>query len=165
MSRFIQMYCGTGKGKSAAALGWGVRCACEGKNVFVVSFLKGKNSSSQEFLKKLEPEIKLFCFDKFSCSYNQLTEEEKQEEHIHAQSGLHFVRKVILTEECDVLILDEILDLARNGIISVKEIIPLIEQVGDNMELIMTGEERCEELWPYVDKVTQVSTLKEKTVG
>lgn len=44
------------------------------------------------------------------------------------------------------------------GIISVEEIIPLIEAVGDGVELIMTGVERCEELWPYVDEVTEVRT-------
>ena len=71
---------------------------------------------------------------------------------------MNFSKKVLVTSECDVLILDEILGLPQRGIISVQEIIPLIEAVGDGVELIMTGIERCEELWPYVDEVTEVIT-------
>ena len=61
----IQLYCGTGSGRSAAAIGQGIRYAAAGKRVVVVRFLKGKTSLDLEYLKKLEPEIKLFSFDKF----------------------------------------------------------------------------------------------------
>ena len=77
------------------------------------------------------------------------------------QNGLSYARKVMVTGECDLLILDEILDLSRNGIITEEDLIPLIDAVPDGMELIMTGTERCEKLWPHVDKVTEVTTLKQ----
>lgn len=156
--RYIHIYCGNGGGKSSAAIGQGIKCACAGKTVFVVQFLKGKVESELDYLKRLEPEIKLFSFDKFEEQFCDLTEEEKQEETLHIRNGLNFAKKVLVTSECDMLILDEILGLPQKGIISVEEIIPLIEAVGDGVELIMTGIERCEELWPYVDEVTEVRT-------
>ncbi len=159
------MYCGTGRGKSASAMGRGVQLACEGKKVFLISFLKGKKVEEPAYLKRLEPEFKTFTFDKFSDSYDHLSREEKREETAHVQNGLNYARKVLVTGECDLLILDEILDLARNGIITQEDLIPLIDSVPDGMELIMTGTERCEKLWPHVDKVTEVTTLKESALS
>ena len=157
--KYIHIYCGTGGGKSSAAIGQGIKSACAGKNVFVVQFLKGKEGSELDFLKRLEPEIKLFCFDKFEEQFSELTSEEKQEEIINIRNGLNFAKKVLVTSECDVLILDEILGLPQKGIISVEEILPLIQAVGDGVELIMTGTKRCRELWPYVDEVTEMQTV------
>ena len=149
----VQMYCGTGMGRSAAAIGQGIRFACSGKTVFVVEFLKGKASMEYDYLRKLEPEIKVFCFDRFDVSYSHLNEEERREERIHTINGLNYARKVAATSECDVLILDEALDLVSLGIVDVKELISLIEGAGDDVSLILTGTDRCEKLWPYVDRV------------
>ncbi len=156
--RYIHMYCGTGWGKSSAAIGRGIKAACAGKTVFVVQFLKGKAGSELDFIKRLEPEIKLFTFDKFEEQFAELSEEEKREEMMNIRNGLNFAKKVLVTSECDVLILDEILGLPQKGIITQEDIIPLIEAVGDGVELIMTGIDRCEALWPYVDEVTEVRT-------
>ena len=68
-----------------------------------------------------------------------------------------------MTSECDVLILDEILGLPQKGIITEEEILPLLEAVGDGVELIMTGISRCKSLWPYVDEVTEVQTEYRRT--
>ena len=162
MSKYVQMYCGTGKGKTGAALGRGIQEACGGKTVYIIRFLKGKETGDTEFLKRLEPELKIFSFDKFRGGFAVLTEEEKAEERIHLQTGLTFARKVMTTGECDVLILDEILDLGRNGVVKVDDLIPLIEKAGENMELILTGTDQCISLWPYMDKVTEVKTMSEK---
>lgn len=161
MSKFIQIYCGSGKGKTSAALGRGIRYACIGKSVFIVTFLKGKSNLDMDFLKRMEPEIKVFSFDKFSQNYESLSETEKREARIHVQNGINFARKVLMTEECDVLILDEVLDLEKNGIIQTEDLLHLLKAVPDGMEVILTGDERCERLWPCVDMVTDVETLKE----
>lgn len=161
--KYIHIYCGTGGGKSSAAIGQGIKAACAGKTVFVIQFLKGKAESELDYLKRLEPEIKLFSFDKFPERFNELNEEEKQEEIMHIRNGLNFAKKVLVTSECDVLILDEILGLPQKGIITEEEILPLLEAVGDGVELIMTGISRCRSLWPYVDEVTEVQTEYRRT--
>ncbi len=160
MARLIHMYCGTGKGKTSAALGWALQYAVEGKTVYVECFLKGKDNYDFSYLKRLEPNIQFFNFDKFNECYNDLDEERKKEDRIHVQNGLNFARKVLTTESADVLVLDEILDLAVNGLINANDIINLTNKVDDNTVLIMTGTDRCEWLWPYVDKVTEVKSLQ-----
>ena len=157
--RYIHIFCGTGVGKTSAALGKGIREAGDGKSVVLIQFLKEKQSGdSLEFFKRLEPEVKLFRFEKFPENYESLTEREKEDEIRNIKNGLNFAKKVLVTEECDVLILDEILGLTEKGIVTVEELKGLIHAVGEETELILTGNNRCEELWPYVDEVTELTT-------
>ena len=128
--------------------------------MFVIQFLKGKADLELDYLKRLEPEIKVFSFAKFVDEFSNLPEQQQQQEIIQIRNGLNFAKKVLVTAECDILILDEILGLTREGIISAEDIIPLLEAVGDDMELLLTGYDRCEALWPYADEVTEVQTLK-----
>ena len=158
---FVKIYCGEGKGKSTASLGRALVCASEGKSVFVIQFLKGRMTGKLDYFKRLEPDIKVFNFDKYAQSYSFLTPSQQEEEQAHVRNGLNYAKKVLQTEECDMLILDEVLDLPSCGIVSEDELIPLLMHVPEKMELIMTGTARCEKLWKYVGRVTEVTTLKE----
>ena len=74
----IQIYYGEGQGKTSAALGNAIRKASNGKSAYVVQFMKGQLGS--EFLNRLEPEIKVFRFERCSEGFDSLSEEEKQEQ-------------------------------------------------------------------------------------
>ena len=74
----VRIYYGEGHGKSTAALGTAIREASHGKSATVISFLKEKSEDSEELLKKLEPELKFFRFEKSENSFDELTEEEKK---------------------------------------------------------------------------------------
>lgn len=157
--RYIHIFCGTGVGKTSAALGKGVREAGLGRSVVLIQFLKEKQPGEcLDYFKRLEPEIKMFRFEKFPENFESLTEWEKEDEIQNIKNGLNFAKKVLVTEECDVLILDEILGLTDKGIVTMEELISLINSVGDGMTLYLTGTNRCEELWPYVDEVTELGT-------
>lgn len=56
----VKIYFGEGKGKSTSSMGRALVCAGEEKEVFVIQFLKGKMTGSLDYLKRLEPEIKVF---------------------------------------------------------------------------------------------------------
>ena len=71
----VQIYSGEGHGKSAAALGRAIQVASSGKNVVIINFLKG--TQNEEFLKRLEPEIKIFRFEKSEEEFAQLSEDNK----------------------------------------------------------------------------------------
>lgn len=157
--RYVHIFCGTGVGKTSAALGKGVRAAAEGKSVVLIQFLKEQQSGeSQEFFKRLEPEVKLFRFQRFPENYENLTEREKEDEIQNIKNGLNFAKKVLVTEAADVLILDEILGLTDKGIVAIEELRGLIDVVGYGTELYLTGTSECRDLWPYVDEVTELRT-------
>ena len=107
----VHIYCGKGKGKTTAAIGQAIKAACEGRNVVIIEFLKAKEEDELGFLKRLEPEIKVFRFEKFQECFEDLPEEKREEEILNMKNALNFARKVLVTEECDVLILDEVLGL------------------------------------------------------
>ena len=71
----IQIYSGEGHGKSPAALGRAIQSACEGEYVVIIQFLKGRGLTESEFVKRLEPEIKIFRFEKSVEDFSQLSDE------------------------------------------------------------------------------------------
>ena len=156
----IRIYSGTGRGKSPAALGRAVQTACRGGNVVVIQFLKGRGLSDSDFLKRLEPEIKVFRFEKSDEGYDELTPEQRAEETDNIRNGIGFARKVLNTGGCDMLILDEVLGLVANNIITVEELKEVLELKSDAVDIIMTGNSVAEELYGLADEVTIITTEK-----
>ena len=149
----VQVYYGAGRGKSPAALGRAIRAAAEGKTVFIIQFLKGKSDEEMEFLKRLEPEIKFFRFEKSEEYFSELSEEEQLEEVKNIKNGINFAKKVLTTRECDLVILDEVLGLVDHGLIDAEELKTLIGARLDDTDLIMTGWVLSDELRPYIDEI------------
>ena len=69
----IMIICGEGKGKTSAAIGRGISGASKGKSVIIIRFLKGKVKEKDEFIKRLEPEIKVFSFEKWDVDYESFS--------------------------------------------------------------------------------------------
>ena len=155
-----QIYCGPGKGKTSVAVGQAIRAVGHGKRAIIIQFLKGKATTQLDYLSALEPDIRLFRFEKKDKYYEDLTEEEKQEENLNIRNGLNFARKVLITEECELLILDEILSALELGIVSEDEVIGLIEAKDDETELILTGTATTEALKDAADRVVSLEVIK-----
>lgn len=155
----IQIYSGEGHGKSPAALGKAVQAACRGEYVVIIQFLKGRGLAESEFVKRLEPEIKIFRFEKSVEDFSLLSEEHKAEEKQNIRNGLNFARKILNTGECSLLILDEVLGLIDNEITTVEELKTLLAGKPEEMEIIMTGIALNDEVCALADNVTKVETM------
>ncbi len=156
-----KVFCGEGKGKSTASLGRAVVCASVGKTVFLIQFLKGRHEVKTDYLSRLEPELRVFSFEKLNRYYEELTEEEKREENINIRNGINFARKVLRINECDLLILDEVLGLVDLGIITETEIEELIKDKPEEMELVLTGRNLPESLAEYADYISKIDIMKD----
>ncbi len=155
-----RIFCGDGKGKSMAALGEAVLAASHGKNVMVIQFLKERKTENMEYFLRLEPEIKLFRFERSEKCYLNMSEEEREEEKLNIRNGLNFARKVLSTQGCDLLILDEVLGLLDTEIVSEDDILELMDQKNEEMDLILTGLYQAPELWSRADEVTVMQKKK-----
>lgn len=155
----IHIYSGEGHGKSPAAFGKALQRACEGENVVIIGFLKGKGIADSDFVKRLEPEIRIFRFEKSEEEFKQLSEERQAEEIYNIKNGLNFAKKVMNTDECSLLILDEVLELLDNDIIAVEELKNLMLCKPEGMDVIMTGVTLNEEVGMLADEVTQIATI------
>ena len=156
----VHIYCGHGKGKTSAALGKAIQAASCGKTVMIIQFLKKRQSDEIGFIRRLEPEIKLFRFERSEQSFESLSEEERAEESMNIRNGMNFARKVISTQGCDVLILDEVLGLVEAGITTKEELKSLVELKDEEMDLILTGVNESEELWGLADEVTVMESKR-----
>ena len=154
-----EVYCGNGKGKTALAIGQSLRVATQGKSVIVIQFLKGREKRALDFLQEvMDLDFKIFRFEKRDCCYEELSEEEKAEERSNILNGVNFARKVVVTRECDFLLLDEILGLVDCGIVTADMVADILKQKDESMHIVMTGWNLPEALKPYVDTVTTLNT-------
>ena len=158
----IQIYSGDGHGKSPAALGKAVQAAVQGDNVVIIQFLKGKGLEESDFLKRLEPEIKLFRFEKSDENFSELPDERKKEEIQNIKNGMTFAKKVLSTGECNLLILDEVLGLIEKEIITVEELKNVLECRSENTDIILTGINLKDEVCILADEVFKIETVKFK---
>lgn len=157
----IHIYTGDGRGKSPAALGRAVQAAANGEQVVIIQFLKEKGLEDTEFVRRMEPDIKLFRFEKSEENFEELSEEKKAEESMNIRNGLNFANKVLSTGECNLLILDEVLGLLDKHIIEVDDLKALLSQKGDT-DIILTGITLNDEVCILADEVSKIETLKFK---
>lgn len=152
----VTVYCGDGKGKTTAALGYAVQAAGQGNNVIIIQFLKGRKDEEMEFLRRLEPEVKFFSFAKSEKNFAELSEEEQKEETINIRNGFNFARKVLVTGECSLLILDEFLGLWDNHMISEEDVASLMNAASEETEIILTGRVMEDGLRKYIGKTYEI---------
>ena len=157
MKNNVKVIYGQGSGKSAAALGIVVRAASAGNSVSLIQFLKGNREGKLiDFLKRLEPEVKVFRFEKHTARFSELNESEKQEELLNIQNGFHFAKKVVSTHSCDVLVLDEVLALIDRHIMEPEELLSLMDSVPEDMTLILTGKVLPDCIKQAVENITRI---------
>lgn len=155
----VFVYYGEGKGKSASALGYAMKEASQGKNVIIIQFLKEKNEEEMSFIRRLEPEIKFFRFEKSAENYNELSPEEQKEESINIKNGINFAKKVLVTGECNVLILDEFLGLLDNRVISIEDLELLLQAKSEDTEIIFTGRAMHTDMTPYANEIYRIQPV------
>jgi len=157
---FVQVIYGEGPGKTSAALGKCIQAVSLGYTVVFISFLKGKNQDEYECIKRLEPDMKVFCFEKEEERYEELSSERQEEEKLNLMNGFHFANKVVETGECDLLVLDEVLGMLDLGMITVQDIYRLIEHCEGQTDLLMTGKCIPKELLQHVNLVAEIKLVK-----
>jgi len=151
----ITIFSGEGRGKSSAAFGRALARASSGERTVIIQFLKGNGMYESEFVKRLEPEIKLFRFERGKRDYKDRSEQERMEEAENIRNGLLFARKVLSTGQCDLLILDEVLEVISNNIISVDQLREICRD-HRGVDVIMTGTTLDPEICTFADEILEI---------
>ena len=157
----LEVICGKdSSGKTAMALGRALQALTEQKTVIVIQFLKGSEKiGNLEVLKRMEPELKVFRFEKSDRYFAELSDAEKKDEQINIRNGLNYAKKVLTTEECDLLVLDEALGLVDQNIVAEEELEGLLK-CRDQVQVIVTGKVLPEGIRRIADKVEEVDCCK-----
>lgn len=156
----IQIYYGEGHGKSTAAIGNAIHVASEGKSAIIIQFLKGKNENELAFLNRLEPEIKVFRFAKSDECFDELSESEQQEEIMNLRNGFNYGKKVVTTGACDMLVLDEVLGIMDQKVITSQDLQQLFLNKPEDMTLVCTGRVLDDSIREYADEIYNIAPEK-----
>ena len=150
----IQIYYGEGQGKTSAALGNAIRKASNGQSAYVVQFMKGQLDT--EYLTRLEPEVKVFRFERCSEGFDALDEAEKQEQKQNIQHGLNFAKKALVTGQCDMLVLDEVLGLVKEGMATEDQILEVLQAKSLYTDVILTGRDSLPRVFDMADNILNI---------
>jgi len=155
---FIQIYTGNGKGKSTAAIGQAVRAAGSGFKTYIAQFMKEYPYSELISLKNLSQWITIEQFGGDDFVYKK--ELPGKEELDKAEQGLQNAKEKMLSNEYDIIILDEAIVAIYFKLIETNDLIKFIKAKPKNVELILTGRYCPEELIDLADLVTEMKEVK-----
>jgi len=169
---YIYLYTGTGGGKTANALGLALRSVGHGKSVVIIQFFKWREDIGEYLIKdRLAPNYEIYQFGREAW----LGEEEKTEEFCGekfavecvknldkelARKALDFARKIMKEKKPHLLVLDEIGLAAEWKLVSVKDVLELLDNVPEETTVIMTGRLAPKELADRADFVNIVQQVK-----
>ncbi len=153
---YIHVYTGPGKGKTTAALGLGLRANGAGYKVHIIQFMKGRRYNEINAIEKLDNfSISQYGRDEFVSKENP----EKIDIDL-AQKGLLHANDVIKNKKYDMVVLDEINVAIDYNLISIKDMLKLIEKKPEDLELVLTGRNAHPEIIRIADVVTEMLEIK-----
>ena len=153
----MEVFTGDGKGKTSAALGITLRALGHNLRVFIVYFMKGDFPYGEQ---KVLAQLQNVTFAKFGQLNFVDPNNIKEEEKVEARKALDTARKAMLSNDYDVVILDEINVAAAWKLIDLSEVIKLIQEKPEKVELILTGRYADDKLIELADLVTNMTKVK-----
>lgn len=137
-NQHIHVYLGATKDTIRQAVGLGIETLANHQKVIMIQFLNEEETGLYEVIKKLEPQFKLFYFE---------------------NTTLMFAKKVMDTEECDVVILANVFEAINKKLITIDALIDIIDNKPHNICLILTGDVLPQEIKSKTDKIVYIKRL------
>ncbi|MDE1829707.1 MAG: cob(I)yrinic acid a,c-diamide adenosyltransferase [Thaumarchaeota archaeon] len=156
----VIVYTGKGKGKTTAALGMALRAIGYDHKVCMIQFIKGSwHYGEMTSSKRLEPEFELTAVGKGFVGI--MDDKSPIEDHKKiASEALVIAKEKISSQKYNIVILDEINYAVNLGLVSVDDVIKLIQSKPENVNLVLTGNHVKDEIVELADLVTEMKEVK-----
>jgi cob(I)alamin adenosyltransferase len=156
----VIVYTGKGKGKTTAALGIALRAVGHNYKICMIQFIKGSwHYGEMTSSKRLEPEFELIAIGKgFVGIIDDNTPIEKHKKI--ADAALHLSREKIISENYDIVILDEINYAINLGLVKLEDVLDIIKIKPPHVNLVLTGNYARDEIIDVADLVTEMKEIK-----
>lgn len=153
----VHIYTGDGKGKTIAAFGLAMRASGRGLSALIIQFLKKGADFGEVVAAERLPEIRVeqYGTGRF-IQGDDLTEEDVR----LARLAMDRAREAISSEKFDLIILDELNVAIHFGLISLPEVLQVIDSKPSSVELVITGRWAKEQLEAKADYVTEMQAIK-----
>ena len=154
------VYTGKGKGKTTAALGLALRAKGYDKKICMIQFIKGSwHYGEMDSTKKLEPGFEMVAVGKGFVGI--IDDKSPIEDHEKvAKEAIKISNEKIQSGKYDIVILDEINYAVNLKLISVNDVIELINSKPNHIDLVLTGNYAKDEIIEIADLVTEMKEIK-----
>lgn len=154
----IQVYTGSGKGKTTAAFGLAMRARGQGLRVSIIQFLKGGPSGEIEEAGKLG--IKLIRFPGSVSPGCCLNREEKLKLKARLQRDFSRAKEIVMGGRYDLVVLDELNFVLSQGLLMTKDVLALLREKPNHVEVVLTGRYAPKSIVRRADLVTEMVEVK-----
>ena len=153
----IQVYTGDGKGKTTCALGLALRAVGQGFKVYLVQFMKGRDTGEARAAAKLSPDLTLRYFGRPGLVNLKAPAREDLD---LVQEAWDLAREIIASGDWDLVVLDEINLALAYGLIPLEEALQVLRRRPAWVEVVLTGRQAPPELVEMADLVTEMRPIK-----
>jgi cob(I)alamin adenosyltransferase len=153
----VYIFTGDGKGKTSAALGLVFRASGHGLRVYFSYFMKGGYPQGEHDILSKLPNVNVASFGQrefIDPASIKLQDIEQARQALSASS------EAMLSNNYDLVVLDEVNLAVAWKLIELDEVIKLITDKPKNVELILTGRQADVELVKLADVVTEMLNIK-----
>ena len=156
----ILVHTGDGKGKTTAGLGLALRAWGSGLRVLILQFIKGGWKYGEleaiERLGQLDGRIEIR-----PLGLGLMRSDEDKEKHIRAAAkALQESERMMVSGQYDLIIFDEINYAVKFGLISLDDVLALLDKKPEKLHVLLTGRDARPELIERADLVTEMKLVK-----
>jgi cob(I)alamin adenosyltransferase len=150
------VYTGTGKGKSTAAFGMGMRILGHGMKLGVVQFIKGALHSAERDV----------LGSHANCDFHVVGEgytwdtQDREADVRTANTGWTEVLRMIADPSYDMIILDELNIVLRYEYLDINEVLAAFARRPEMQHIVVTGRHASDALIEAADLVTEMRPIK-----
>ncbi len=157
----IQVYTGTGKGKTTASIGQLIRHIGYGNSAIYAQFLKTTTTGEVEFFIKNSTENVLILRNSKAFPFsNKMHVEQKIEiTKIHNEI-LHKSIMNFNNQEYSLLVLDEIISTYNLELIDKKLVVDFLKSFPKEKEVILTGRDCPQEFLNIADYISDINSIR-----
>jgi cob(I)alamin adenosyltransferase len=152
----VMVYTGDGKGKTTAALGLAFRAAGHGYKILAVHFMKGRNYG------EAKAAVYLPHFDVMKAGREKFVNRDNPdpEDLRLAAEGFKRAKEAALSGAYNLIVLDEIIVAINYNLVSMQDVLDLIDERAPGVDLVLTGRNAPPEIMERADMVSEVKAIK-----
>ena len=156
MKGYVQVYTGDGKGKTTAAIGLAIRSLGAGWQVYIAQFLKAGEYCEHKALAKFADHLTIKTYGR-----NVFIKGKPKDEDIRlAQAAYEEIAEIVASGRHRLVILDEANVAVHYGLLTVDQMLDLIDRRAEGVELVITGRHAHPRLIDRADLVTEMREVK-----
>ena len=153
---YIQVYTGSGKGKTTAALGLALRAAGAGFKVFIAQFVKQRRCSEHRMLERFGDLITIKQYGRGFIMGKRPAKAHRES----AGKGIEELKGIVSSGDYDMVILDEANVAVHYHLLDVDELMNLMKSKSKGTELVITGRYADRKVIRLADLVTEMKEIR-----